>query len=126
MVIVDTSVWIEFFKGNEPYYSEVLGLIQSRVVRTIQPIFGELYQGALSKKEKQFIDNFWQAIFKIEDENLMLKAGVHSFEQKLISKGIRLIDASIIYSAQKYNCTIWTLDKKMLGHLNDKQTFNIS
>ena len=126
MVIVDTSVWIEFFKGNEPYYSEVLGLIQSRVVRTIQPIFGELYQGALSKKEKDFIDKFWQAIFKIEDENLMLNAGIHSYEQKLITKGIRLIDASIIYTATKNNCTIWTLDKKILSHLDDKQIFRIS
>ena len=126
MVIVDTSIWIEFFKGNEPYYSEVLGLIQSRVVRTIQPIFGELYQGALSKKEKEFIDDFWQAIFKLEDEQLMLNAGIHSYEQKLISKGIRLIDASIIYTAEKNNCTIWTLDKKILSHLRDNQIFKIS
>ena len=125
MVIVDTSVWIEFFKGNEPYYSGVFGLIQNRVVRTIQPIFGELYQGALSKKEKDFIDNFWQAIFKIEDENLMLNAGIHSYEQKLISKGIQLIDASIIYIARENNCTIWTLDKKMLSYLNDEQVFKV-
>ena len=114
------------FKGNEPYYSEVLGLIQSRIVRTIQPIFGELYQGALSNKEKNFIDNFWQTIFKIEDENLMLNSGVHSYEQKLTSKGIRLIDAGILYTAQKNNCTIWTIDKKMLSHLNDKYIFKIS
>ena len=125
MVIVDTSIWIEFFKGNEPYYSQVLGLIQSRVVRTIQPIFGELYQGALNKKEKEFIDNFWQAIFKIEDENLMLNAGIHSYEQKLVTKRIRLIDASIIYTVQNNNCTIWTLDKKMLKHLNENQVFKI-
>lgn len=124
MVIVDTSVWIEFFKGNEPYYSDVLELLHSRAIRTIQPIFGELYQGALSKKEKEFIDKFWQAIFKIEDSNLMLNAGKYSYENKLISQGIRLIDSSIIYTANKNNCTIWTLDKKMLSHLDSKQIYN--
>lgn len=124
MIVIDTSVWIEFFKDNRPYYKEVLGLIESRNVRTIQPIFGELFQGALSNREKEFIDRFWKSIFKIEDTDLMINAGKFSFENKLVSKGIKLIGASIIYTAHKYNCTIWTLDKKILSYLDKKYIYN--
>ena len=124
MVIIDTSVWIEFFKGNEPYYKEVLSLIENRTARTIQPIFGELYQGALSNRERTFISKFWESIFKIEDSELMLNAGLFSFENRLVLKGVKLIDASIIYTAVKNACTIWTLDKKLINVLEKKYVYS--
>jgi predicted nucleic acid-binding protein len=123
MVIIDTSVWIEFFKGNQPYYKEVLSLIENRTARTIQPIFGELYQGALSNRERTFISKFWESIFKIEDSELMINAGLYSSVNKLVSKGVKLIDASIIYTAAKNSCTIWTLDKKLLNALDKKYVY---
>ena len=124
MVIVDTSVWIEFFKGNNPYYSKVLDLIENRAVRTIEPIFAELLQGALTHKEKDFILKFWEYVEKVEDKNLILNAGIFSFENKLVSKGIKLIDACIIYSSIENNCKIWTLDKKMLRFLDEGIIYN--
>jgi len=35
-----------------------------------------------------------------------------SFENKLISKGIGLIDACLIYATIETNSLLWTLDKK--------------
>jgi len=38
-----------------------------------------------------------------------------SFENKLISKGIGLIDACLIYATIETNSLLWTLDKKIIN-----------
>jgi len=126
MVVLDTSIWIEFFKGNEPYYPEVNRLIESRSVITIEPIFGELLQGALNTKERDYITNFWKYIPKIEEHELFIKSGELSYTEKLVSKGIKLIDASIIHSVITNNYLLWTLDKKITNYMDDKYIFKVS
>lgn len=120
MIILDTSIWIEYFKGNEPYFQEVQGLIDARMIYGIEPIFGELLQGALSKRERDYILKFWEYISKIEEPELFIHAGELSFDKKLVSKGIKLIDSSIIYCTIKHNCKLWTLDKKIINFLDKK------
>jgi predicted nucleic acid-binding protein len=29
MILVDTSIWIEFFRGNEPYFTKLKEIIES-------------------------------------------------------------------------------------------------
>jgi predicted nucleic acid-binding protein len=124
MVIPDTSVWIEFFKGNEPYFKVVHNLIETRSVLTIEPIFGELLQGALNKAEATTIKSFWQYLSKPDIPELFIKAGELAYKEKLVSKGIKLVDAAIIYTTIENNCMLWTLDKKILNYLNRKYIYN--
>lgn len=124
MVAWDTSVWIQFFKGNEPYFREVQTLIEAKSVTTIEPIFGELLKGALNKREIDTIKNFWEYITELKEPGLFIKAGELAYKQKLVSKGIRLIDASIIYATINNNYTLWTLDNKILNHLEQKYIYN--
>ena len=124
MVILDTSIWIEYFKGNQSYFQEVQSLIDARSVYAIEPIFGELLQGALSKREKEYILKFWNYISKIDESELFIKAGKLSFNEKLVSKGIKLIDASIIYSTINNNYKLWTIDKKIIEFLDKKFLYN--
>jgi predicted nucleic acid-binding protein len=49
MILVDTSVWIEFFRGNEPYFTKLKELIESSDVLAHEVVFGELLQ-TLDKK----------------------------------------------------------------------------
>jgi len=123
MVVIDTSVWIEYFKGNEPYYKGVQELINSRSAYTIEPIFGELLQGALNERERKYIMVFWENISKIEDPNLFINAGELAYRKKLVSKGIKLIDASIIYTVLNNGFKLWTLDKKILNFLDEEYLF---
>lgn len=60
MILVDTSVWIEFFRGNEPYYSELKELIESSEVLVHEVVFGELLQGCKNKNEVSFILEYWK------------------------------------------------------------------
>lgn len=123
MVLIDTSVWIEYFKGNEPYFKRVQDLINSRSAFAIEPVFGELLQGALNERERKYIMVFWENISKIEEPNLFIKAGELAYRKKLISKGIKLIDASIIYTVINNAFTIWTLDKKILNFLDKEYIY---
>lgn len=87
-------------------------------IKTIDCIIGEILQGALNKNEMKFIKDHIQYVPKIEINHILEKAGVYSFENKLISKGIGLIDAAIIYATIETNSLLWTLDKKIINFID--------
>ena len=113
MIIVDTSIWIEFFKTNEPYFSSLRLLLEKREIIALSPIFGELLQGAKTKKEKATILEYWKYLPKITEDELLIMAGQYSFENKFIPKGVGLIDACIVVAAIESSSNIWTLDEKL-------------
>ena len=45
MILVDTSVWIEFFKQKEPFKATVQSLLKSQMALSIEPVFAELLYG---------------------------------------------------------------------------------
>ncbi|TGK10705.1 PIN domain-containing protein [Leptospira stimsonii] len=124
MILVDTSIWIEFFKKNEPYFSELKDLIESSEVLVHEVIFGELLQGCKSKSEVSFILEYWENLNTLSSDNSFLEAGKLSYEQKLKDKGVGLIDSVIINEAVKRNLKLWTLDKKILKVLNAKEIYH--
>ena len=122
MIILDTSIWIEFLKGNPYYFMVVRQLLENQEIIAVEYIFGELLQGAKKKKESEIIKQYWENLPKIKHEGLWIKAGEYFSENNLISKGVGLIDAAIIIDAQRINVQIWTLDKKLNSILgNDIQ-----
>ncbi|EMJ48270.1 PIN domain-containing protein [Leptospira santarosai] len=123
MVFVDTSIWIEFFKRNEPYFSELRDLLESSEVIAYEVIFGELLQGCKSKSEVLFILEYWKNLNVLDSKDSFLEASRFSYEQKLKDKGVGLIDAVIINEATKNNVKLWTLDKKILKVLNSKDIY---
>ena len=68
-VLVDSSIWIEFFRGNEPVRSTVNELIDKRLIYCTGLIVGELIQGAKSKKEIDILNEF-VLVFEFFPENL--------------------------------------------------------
>lgn len=113
MIILDTSIWIEFLKRNPHYFSVVRQLLEDQEIIAVECIFGELLQGAKNKKENEIIKNYWENLPKAKHESLWIEAGEYSSENNLASKGVGLIDATIIIAAQRSNVQIWTLDKKL-------------
>ena len=117
-IILDSSVWFEYFKRNDPYFREVQGHLNRLSIKIIDPIIGEILQGAFNQNEIDFIRAHIQFVPKIEIRNLFEKAGYYSFENKLISKGIGLIDACLIVATIETNSILWTLDKKIVKFLD--------
>ena len=122
-IILDTSVWIEYFKRNDPYFSQVQAHLNLLNITIIDPVIGELLQGALNQNEINFIQKHIQYVPKIEIRNLFEKAGKYSYENKLVSKGIGLIDVCLICATIETNSILWTLDKKILNFLDEKYLF---
>ena len=114
MLILDTSVWIEYLKSNPAYFNRILKLLESREVLAVDCVFGELLQGTKNNYEVNIILDFWNHLPREDYENVIVKAGVYSAQKKLLDKGVGLIDAIILMYGIKSNSKIWTLDKKFI------------
>ncbi len=123
MILVDTSVWIEFFRGNEPYFTKLKELIESSDVLAHEVVFGELLQGCKNKAELNFILEYWESLSTIVSNGSFILAGKLSFEDKHLDKGIGIIDSILINETRQKNLRIWTLDKKILKLLEPKYVF---
>jgi predicted nucleic acid-binding protein len=123
-ILVDSSVWFEYFKRKEPYFKKVQSLLNTLSIIIIDPVIGELLQGALNRNEINFIQEHIRYVPKIEIKNLFEKAGVYSFEHKLVSRGIGLIDSCLIITTIETNARLWTLDKKIVNFLDKKYLYS--
>jgi predicted nucleic acid-binding protein len=123
MILVDTSVWIEFFRGKEPYFTKLKELIESSYVLAHEVVFSELLQGCKNKTELNFILEYWESLTNIVSNGSFIQSGKLSFEDKHLGKGIGIIDSILIYETKQKNLKIWTLDKKILKILEYKYVF---
>jgi predicted nucleic acid-binding protein len=123
MVLVDTSVWIEFFRGVEPYFRELKDLIETSEVIVHEIVFGELLQGCKNKDEVDFILKYSENLNTLTSEGSFLSAGKLSFENKHIAQGIGLIDSVLINETRQHGLLLWTLDKKIIKVLGTKEIY---
>jgi predicted nucleic acid-binding protein len=113
MIVVDTSIWIEFFRGRSPYFEYLLHLLEHQEVYAIELVFAELLQGAKSDREREKILSYWRSLPKLEFAELCIESGLRSGLHDWSNKGISLIDSIIITHARKSQTSLWTLDKKL-------------
>jgi len=112
-VLVDTSVWVSYFRGGSPAISEKVDrLLAGAEVCVPKIVLAELVQGAKSEREMSTIEDFFDA-FTILDQSqdTWLKAGKLSRELKNRGKTIHLLDCYIAVIAQENACAILTLDE---------------
>lgn len=124
MIIIDTSIWIEFFRGNQPYFDQVSELIDNNDIIGLSPVFGELLQGAKNNNERSIITDFWNNIYKINEDDLFIHAGAESSRSKWLDKGVGLIDSVIITAAKNSTAFVWSLDKKLLKLITIEEKYN--
>lgn len=113
MILVDTSVWINHLRNNNPH---LVRLLTGNSVLSHPFVRGELVLGNLRQREAILaaLDNLPQAPVAFTDE-------VNVFIEKhaLYGLGIGLIDAHLLASARlSGNTRLWTLDKRLLAAAN--------
>ena len=59
-IILDSSIWFEYFKRHDPYFKEVQSLLNMLNIKIIDPVIGEILQGALNQNEINFIREYIQ------------------------------------------------------------------
>ena len=52
MIVVDTSVWVEFLKHRQAYFLPFTTLLDQQQVIAVECVFGELLQGAKTSREQ--------------------------------------------------------------------------
>ena len=121
MVLIDTSIWIEFLKSNPDYAEDVELLLESKQVITIEPIFAELLYGSRNAKERTVILSYWKVLPRIKfSEGSMIDSSDFANKNNYHNLGIGLLDSILFKATIDNQCLIWTLDKKLLNNL-DKQ-----
>ena len=126
MILIDTSVWIEFFRQNAKYTGRIESLLETREIITIEPVFAELLHGARQKQDREMILSYWKILPKITfGMNSMLAASEFANNNKYHQSGIGLMDAVIIKSAMEGEHSIWTLDMKINDNIAKKYIYQI-
>ncbi len=124
MILIDTSVWIEFFKQKQPFKATVQTLLKSQMALSIEPVFAELLYGVRMQKEKDIIQSYWQILPRAEfGQDSMIKAANYASSQRFLQSGIGLMDAIIIQSVIEGKHMLWTLDKRILTGIDPKFIF---
>lgn len=122
-VLIDTSIWIEFFKANPVYFETFLEVIDYAEIFSIELIFAELMQGAKGKREIEMINRFYLQMNIVDSPGIIYQAGIIARDYKLLNRGIGLVDSVFISTAISLDLEIWTLDKKILDFVEKKNIF---
>ena len=123
MILIDTSVWIEFFKRQPSIFSTVTSLLESQSIIAAECVFGELLQGVKDSRERTVVLGYWDNLPKRDEAGIWIEAGLMSAENKWVSKGVGLIDAVLLCLAMKHHLKVWTLDKKLLAVMKATENF---
>jgi hypothetical protein len=86
--------------------------LEKKEILAVECIFGELLQDVKNKYEEEIIVNYWKYLSKKDYKDIIVEAGNYSNKNKLLEKGVGLIDAIILMHGIRSNSKIWTIDKK--------------
>lgn len=111
-VLVDTSAWIHYFRGNEPFCSTVSQLLDADRICTTGLIIAELLQGARSEQERCTIRSF-PSVFPVIGDifNLWIEAGDLSSRLRGQGMTIGLADCFIAVAALETEVPVYTEDR---------------
>lgn len=116
MVLVDTSIWIRFLAGTEPYASRLDRLLSNDEVLGHDFVYGELLIGDRGPRAKLLAEYkvMFQAAF-------VANAEVVEFvrSRKINGRGIGWIDAHLVASAVVAGSRLWTADLSLAAVAQD-------
>jgi tRNA(fMet)-specific endonuclease VapC len=110
--MIDTSVWIEYFKQNKRVTDFIDSCLDSDSIYITGPVLTEILQGIKSKKEKDDILECIDAIPFIEiTKGSWIDAGRISNELRCKGLTIPLADVLIASAALRNDCMVISYDK---------------
>ena len=119
MVLVDTSVWNDFFSSNpKPASQKLPYLIETRQVVTSFIVLAEVLSGQMQDKTRNAIRDSFHSLGRIDaDWNTMQtwdsvsRIAAEIRFRKLKVPG--LVDRMLFFSARQHSALIWTYDLKL-------------
>ena len=123
-ILVDTSIWIEYFKGNK----SVAAIIEDKDTNSVfiaGPMLTELIQGMKTESEKENFASCLEGLLKLVITDLdWIDAGMLGSSLREEGITVPLPDLLIYTLAKNNNCSLYTLDKHFKT-INDTTAWSI-
>jgi len=111
LILLDTSIWIDYFRKKDPIYDRVEGLIEEDQVAIIRFITAELLQGAKSAREFNTLKGSVEIFHLLEETpDSWTEAARLAYELRQTGKTVGLADCYITVLALQHNVLLWSLD----------------
>jgi tRNA(fMet)-specific endonuclease VapC len=111
-MLVDTSAWIEFFRGRDPVASLVDDAIESNDAALCGPVQTELRRGLLDNRERRRVLPLLGACHQLkEPEDLWTEAGELGFRLRRRGVTPKTLDLLIAVYALSHSCAVLTTDR---------------
>ncbi len=109
--LIDTSVWIDFFRKKEPCYGLVSQLLAEQTICTAGLIMAELIQGSKTHKEVDVIKDFVPTFEYLQDTpHIWLNAAEAAHRLRRTGTTASLSDCLIASLALHYDAGLLSLD----------------
>jgi Predicted nucleic acid-binding protein, contains PIN domain len=108
LILVDTSVWIDFFRAGD---SELAVLLDRGAVQVHDFVIGEIACGNLKNRQQTlYLLSCLPRSINTSAEETLFFIERHS----LMGRGIGYVDASILASAVLTQSDLWSRDKRLM------------
>lgn len=119
MVLVDTSVWIDFFSSSpKPISLKLPHLIEARQVVTSFVVLAEVLSGQMQVKTHNAIRDSFQSLGRIDADWNAVETweSVSRIAEEIRSRKLKvpgLVDRMLFFSARQHSALVWTYDLKL-------------
>ena len=90
MIVIDTSIWINFLKASEPVFSRMQRLLENGQVLAVEFVFAELMQGAREKRERNIISEYRHNLPKYSIDGIFFLKQVQSLVE--VNGSLKVLD----------------------------------
>ena len=112
LIIVDTSVWVAYFRGANPLIQHALdGLIDDDCVAVVPPVRLELILGCRKAQRKVLIESIDALHHLPVTEQTWALAEKLSSDMRGTGTTPGVVDVLIAAAASEHEALLWTLDK---------------
>jgi len=117
VILCDTNIIIEFYKGNEAIISELKKIGQKNIAISIVTV-AELIYGAINKKELQQIKRDLSTLRTILIDDEISYKHIELLTEYSLSHRLNLPDALIAATAIQNDLSLYTLNKKDFQYID--------
>ncbi len=116
MTLVDTSVWVDFFRGSKRA-SKLRELLEANEVLLHPSVLGELVLGGLGSGREVVIADLQRLPVapNVSDEEVLKLIT----SRGLSGRGLGWVDVHLLASALIAGCRLWTLDRALAAAATD-------
>jgi len=118
LVLCDTDVLIEFFKGNDQVVSELSGIGGSKICYSVIT-FGEIYFGLRDKQERAKIASYLKAITQVGIDEGVCQVFNNLMEKYALSHKPGLADAFIASTCISNDYKLYTLNQRHFKYIKE-------